>query len=69
MVLCVQNDLILHGVNMRYEFFVKCSECGEEHTTDELKFVDVAEDQEGRDVGYFVCPATGETTKSLVYKK
>ena len=69
MVLCVQNVSVWRGVKMRYEFVVKCSECDEEHATDEVKFVDVAEDHEGRDLGYFICPVTGETTKSLVYKK
>ena len=49
--------------------FVKCEECGEEHWTfsDEVVTENIEEDIMGRDVLTFVCPKTGNTTKSLVY--
>ena len=48
-------------------FKVICSECSEEHLTDDVKVVNVEEDIQGRDVLFFECPVTGEVTKSLVY--
>lgn len=48
---------------------VICSECSEEHLTNEVEFVNIEEDIQGRDLMYFVCPVTKTETKSLVYKK
>lgn len=50
-------------------FIVKCRECGEEHDTTKVQFVNVEEDFHGRDVFTFVCPITGTTTSSLVLSK
>jgi uncharacterized Zn finger protein len=47
--------------------FVKCEECGEDHYSDEVVTENIEEDIMGRDVLTFVCPNTGNTTKSLVY--
>ena len=52
---------------MRY--FVLCSECSEEHSTLEVKFLNVEEDIQGRDVIHFQCPTTETETKSLVYAR
>ena len=46
---------------------VVCSECSEEHTTTEVKFLNIEEDIQGRDVMYFICPVTNLEAKSLVY--
>ena len=48
-------------------FKVICSECSEEHSTDDVKAVNIEEDIQGRDVLFFECPVTGIVTKSLVY--
>lgn len=54
---------------MNPQFIVICPECSEEHLTTEIESVNIEEDIQGRDVLYFVCPATNMETKSLVYKK
>jgi hypothetical protein len=46
---------------------VVCSKCSEEHDTSEVKFLNIEEDMEGRDIMYFTCPVTSLDTKSLVY--
>jgi hypothetical protein len=48
-------------------YIVQCRECGEEHDTEKVHFVNVEEDIQGRDVFTFVCPKTELTTASLVY--
>jgi transcription elongation factor Elf1 len=47
--------------------YVRCRECGQRHTTEEIELLDVAEDIEGRDVATFNCPVTQNSTTSLVY--
>jgi hypothetical protein len=54
---------------MNEQFIVICSECSEEHLTTEVKFLNVEEDMQGRDVMYYVCPITNTETSSLVYRK
>ena len=54
---------------MNERFIVICSECGEEHLTTEVEFLNVEEDFQGRDVMYYTCPITNKPTKSLVYRK
>lgn len=49
--------------------FVQCKECGEIHNSEQVQGVDIEEDFEGRDLLTFVCPKTGNETKSLVYTK
>ena len=56
-------------VEMNERFVVICSECGEEHLTTEVEFLNIEEDFHGRDVMYYTCPITNEPTKSLVYRK
>jgi hypothetical protein len=51
------------------DMFVRCSECGEEHESNEVEALDIAEDFEGRDVLTFICPETKNETKSLVYRR
>ena len=46
---------------------VVCTECSEEHDTPEVKFLNIEEDMEGRDIMYFICPVTNTETKSLVF--
>lgn len=48
-------------------FIVKCRECGEEHDTEKVRFLNIEEDFQGRDVMTFVCPKTGTSTSSLVF--
>lgn len=45
---------------------VQCRECGERHNTEDVKFLDIEEDIQGYDVMTFVCPVTGNNTKSHV---
>jgi hypothetical protein len=47
--------------------YVRCRECGQQHTTKEIELLDVVEDIEGRDVATFNCPVTQNSTTSLVY--
>jgi hypothetical protein len=47
--------------------FVICSECDEQHSPDDVEFVNIEEDFQGRDVITFVCPETGNEAKSNVY--
>jgi len=54
---------------MNEQFIVICPECSEEHLTTEVKFLNVEEDMQGRDVMHFTCPVTQTDTTSLVYKK
>ena len=65
----MQKGLILCGVDMNDNFIVICPECGEEHSTLDVDFLNVEEDMQGRDVMHFVCPITNKPAKSLVYKK
>jgi len=44
---------------------VQCSDCGE-FKTDEVEFLNIEEDFEGRDVMTFKCPVCGKDRKSLV---
>ena len=53
---------------MRHKFIVICPECSEEHTTIEVKFLNVEEDIVGRDVMTFLCPVTQTPAKSPVYR-
>lgn len=48
--------------------FVLCDKCGGMHYPDNVEFVNIEEDFQGRDLMTFVCPETQETTKSLVYR-
>ena len=54
---------------MNEQFIVLCPECGEEHLTTDVEFLNVEEDIQGHDIMYFVCPVTNNSTKSKVYKK
>jgi hypothetical protein len=54
---------------MNERFIVVCRECSEEHTTEEVEFLNVEEDMQGRDVMFYVCPVTQTQTSSLVYRK
>ena len=51
------------------QFYVLCRECSEQHLVHTVKFLNVEEDIQGRDVMYFECPETKESTKSLVYSQ
>ena len=46
---------------------VICTECSEEHDTSEVKFLNIEEDIQGRDIMYFECPVTNLEARSLVY--
>ena len=52
---------------MLHSYYVICKECNLEHSTEEIKVVNVEEDQYQQDVCYFKCPITKEVTKSLVF--
>jgi hypothetical protein len=59
----------MEGQKMNEQFIVKCPECGQEHNTEKVQFLNVEEDIQGRDIFYYVCPITQKETKSLVYKE
>jgi hypothetical protein len=52
---------------MERKFIVICRECSEEHITNEIEFLNIEEDIQGRDIMHFLCPITKTETKSLVY--
>ena len=52
---------------MQRNYFVICKECNLEHSTSDLKAVNIEEDIEGRDVFTFECPVTNKVTSSLVF--
>lgn len=52
---------------MNRKFTVVCTECSEEHSIENVKFLNVEEDMQGQDIMYFNCPVTGLEAKSLVY--
>ena len=54
---------------MERQFIVICRECSEEHITNEIEFLNIEEDIQGRDIMHFVCPITKQDTKSPVYAK
>jgi hypothetical protein len=45
---------------------VVCGECGDRHTVDEVKFLNIEEDFQGRDLMTFECLATSTVQKSYV---
>ena len=47
---------------------VRCTQCNDEHFTEDVEMLNVEEDMQGRDVAFFECPMTGEVTKSLVFQ-
>ena len=54
---------------MNNSFIVVCTECSEEHDTETVKFLNIEEDIQGRDIMYFECPVTNLEARSLVYAK
>jgi len=48
---------------------VRCKECGEEHTSEEVIALNIEEDIVGRDVLTFECPVTNRTTTSFIFLK
>jgi len=54
---------------MNQQFIVICTECGQNHFTTEVEFLNIEEDMQGRDVMHYTCPITKQPTKSLVYRK
>lgn len=54
---------------MNESFVVKCRECGDEHLTSEVKFVNIEENLYGEDVAYFICSVTDTITQSQVFRQ
>ena len=52
---------------MERGFIVICTECSEEHSTEDIEFSNVEEDIQGWDIMYFICPITKMEARSLVY--
>jgi len=52
---------------MNRNFIVVCTECSEEHSTEDVEFSNVEENPQGWDIMYFICPVTSLEAKSLVY--
>ena len=48
---------------------VKCSECGSEHSSEEVETVNIEEDIFGRDLLTFICPVTKKQAQSNIYRK
>lgn len=53
---------------MERKMFVRC-ECGEEHDSEEVEFLNVESDIQGRDVLTFLCSCSEDTQKSLVFSR
>ena len=56
-------------MNQMYEraiYSVYCKACASIHTTQEVKLLNVEENQHGEDIATFSCPVTGLTMTSLV---
>lgn len=49
------------------QMFVQCRECGERHISKEVETIDIEEGSNGEDILTFVCPETGNETKSIVF--
>jgi len=56
-------------LTMNRHLIVVCTECSEEHDTETVKFLNIEEDVQGRDIMYFECPVTNLEAKSMVYAK
>ena len=54
---------------MNRKFIVVCTECSEEHSMEDIKFLNVEEDIQGRDIMHFECPVTNLEARSPVYAK
>lgn len=54
-------------MNRVSETFVRCPLCNEEHVTEDVEFLNIEEDFEGRDVMTYTCPVVGESAKSFVW--
>jgi len=52
-----------------FKMIVRCTECGQEHDPEEVKFLNVEEDAMERDKLYFECPVTEQNTWSYVIRK
>lgn len=52
---------------MKPQAMVYCRGCGNEHTVEEVEFVDIEEDWRGADLMTFICPDTFTEEKSNVY--
>jgi len=49
------------------DMMVKCPECGEWHTPDTVKALNIEEDHLGRDVLTFECPETNKITRAIIH--
>ncbi len=54
--------------SFQVEYKVYCKQCHEWHMVEEVEFVDVEEDEQGRDRMIFVCKATQKEQSSNVYQ-
>ena len=54
---------------MNKPLIVVCTEFSKEHDTESVKFLNIEEDIQGRDIMYFECPITNLEASSLVYAK
>ncbi len=48
--------------------YVICQECSETHDTENVKFLNIEENEQGKDLMTYECPITKQPTRSLVYK-
>ena len=51
-----------------FYFFVQCKSCKDYHYNDKIRVDNVEEDIMGRDVVYFDCPITNNSSSGLVFK-
>lgn len=52
--------------NGAFECYVPCPLCDHEHTTHQVKFLNIEENMYGEDVLTFVCPYAGVQTSAVV---
>lgn len=60
-------DFYITHLGFKMQMFVQCRECGERHTSKEVETIDIEEGSNGEDILTFVCPETGNETKSIVF--
>lgn len=53
---------------MKEIFFVRCPVCDDDHNVEDVEFLNIEEDIQGRDVMTFRCPISDTTQNSLVFK-
>ena len=55
-------------MTIQYPHYLICKECGNRHDTEEVEFLNIEEDFNGRDIMTYTCPETKQETKSNIFR-